>query len=375
MLGGRAGSTRVLPGRILKPKVSNFGYQSFCLSKNNSTSWRSIHTLVLDAFVGPRPDDYLGCHNDGDPFNNCLDNLRWDTPANNSRDAVMHGTQRSAKGPREFEYEFETLDGEEWRPVAGYEDLYEVSSFGRVKIVDQIVGGNGGSRYMRRGHLKRQSKRFGYLHVHVAKDGKKQNPGVHVLVLEAFVGPRPDGTLACHNDGNPSNNRVENLRWDSRANNGMDTVKHDTHPMASKTHCINGHEYTPENTMVMRSPRNKTAKAWRQCSTCQAEQVLRRRPLSPNGHNRDRTHCPQGHEYTPENTTLHKGKRSCRTCRNDRKRAKRAAERQPPAPRPCEFCGELFSFKNSNARHCSHACRAATRRKRLEAEAANRADT
>ena len=172
VLGGRAGSTRVLPGRILKPKVSNFGYQSFCLSKNNSTSWRSIHTLVLDAFVGPRPDDYLGCHNDGDPFNNCLDNLRWDTPANNSRDAVMHGTQRSAKGPREFEYEFETLDGEEWRPVAGYEDLYEVSSFGRVKIVDQIVGGNGGSRYMRRGHLKRQSKRFGYLHVHVAKDGK-----------------------------------------------------------------------------------------------------------------------------------------------------------------------------------------------------------
>jgi len=245
-----------------------------------------------------------------------------------------------------------------------------------VKVVDRIVGGNGGSRFMRRGHLKRLSNRYGYQHVHLTKDGKKKNPGVHVLVLEAFVGPRPDEHfVGCHNDGDPSNNRLENLRWDSRANNGLDTVKHGTHPMAGKTHCINGHEYTTENTMVMRSSRNKTTRAWRQCRACAAEQVLRRRPLSQNGPLRDRTHCPQGHEYSPENTTVHKGKRSCRTCRNDRTRAKRASERQPRTPRPCEFCGELFSFKNSNARHCSHACRAATRRKRLEVEAANRADS
>jgi hypothetical protein len=228
---------------------------------------------------------------------------------------------------------------------------------------------------MRRGHLKRLSNRSGYRYVHVAKDGKKKNPPVHVLVLEAFVGPRPDGTVAGHNDGNPSNNRVENLRWDSRANNGLDTVRHGTHPTAGKTHCINGHEYTAENTIVMRSPRNKTAKAWRQCRTCQAEQVRRRRrPLSPRGPNAKRTHCPQGHEYSPENTTVHEGKRSCRTCRNERKREKRAANRQPVAPRPCGYCGELFSAQRSDARHCSHACRAATRRKRLEAEAANRAD-
>ncbi len=245
------------------------------------------------------------------------------------------------KGPREFEYEFEIFEGEEWRPVTGYEGLYEVSSFGRVKIVDRIVGGNGGSRFMRRGHLKRQSNRSGYRYVHLAKDGVKAQAPVHALVLGAFVGPRPDGTVGCHSDGNPSNNHFANLRWDTRANNGLDTVRHGTHPMAGKTHCIHGHEYTPENTLVIPSPRNKTAKVWRGCRTCQMESLHRRRPRSPRGRNADRTHCPRGHEYTPENTAVHAGKRSCRTCRNERKRKKSAANRQPPSPRPCGYCGAL----------------------------------
>lgn len=47
---------------------------------------------MLTAFVGPCPDGMEGCHNDGDPHNNRLDNLRWDTRANNARDAIRHGT-------------------------------------------------------------------------------------------------------------------------------------------------------------------------------------------------------------------------------------------------------------------------------------------
>ncbi len=54
LLSGRAGFQRLHRGKLLKPKRNDFGYESYCLSKANSTSWRSIHVLVLEAFVGPR---------------------------------------------------------------------------------------------------------------------------------------------------------------------------------------------------------------------------------------------------------------------------------------------------------------------------------
>lgn len=51
---------------------------------------------------------------------------------------------------------------------------------------------------------------------------------VHRLVLEAFVGPCPDGMECCHNNGVRSDNRLENLRWDTRKANGQDRIKHGT---------------------------------------------------------------------------------------------------------------------------------------------------
>jgi hypothetical protein len=53
---------------------------------------RSVHRLVLEAFVGPCPPGMEGCHNNGDPWDNCLSNLRWDTHQNNMADAFAHGT-------------------------------------------------------------------------------------------------------------------------------------------------------------------------------------------------------------------------------------------------------------------------------------------
>ncbi len=50
------------------------------------------------------------------------------------------------------------------------------------------------------------------------------------LILQAFVGPCPNGMECCHNDGNPANNHVDNLRWDTRKNNVADTIKHGRHP-------------------------------------------------------------------------------------------------------------------------------------------------
>lgn len=55
-------------------------------------TYRLVAHLVLEAFVGPCPVGNQGCHNDGNSLNDCLSNLRWDTPKNNAADKFKHGT-------------------------------------------------------------------------------------------------------------------------------------------------------------------------------------------------------------------------------------------------------------------------------------------
>ena len=52
-----------------------------------------VHTLVLLAFVGPRPEGTECRHLDGDHTNNVLTNLEWNTHTVNMRDKDSHGTQ------------------------------------------------------------------------------------------------------------------------------------------------------------------------------------------------------------------------------------------------------------------------------------------
>lgn len=70
----------------------------------------------------------------------------------------------------------------------------------------------------------------GYKQVGLRKDGERFQVCVHKLVLEAFIGPCPVGMEACHApDRNPANNHLENLRWDTRSNNQIDSVHDGTH--------------------------------------------------------------------------------------------------------------------------------------------------
>jgi len=80
----------------LKPRPGGYKkkYKRVSLStpENRKGVDRYVHRLVLEAFVGICPGGMQCAHNDGDPSNNNLSNLRWDTPLNNSRDKIVHGT-------------------------------------------------------------------------------------------------------------------------------------------------------------------------------------------------------------------------------------------------------------------------------------------
>ena len=121
-----------------------------------------------------------------------------------------------------------------WKPIPSLEGLYEVSSAGRVRSVDREVDGfsfNGGRaiKIRRKSHLLTQGTRGrGYRYVCLSANGKSWKESIQKLVLTAFVGPRPDGMHACHNNGNPADNRIENLRWDTPTANQYDRVAHGT---------------------------------------------------------------------------------------------------------------------------------------------------
>jgi hypothetical protein len=79
--------------------------------------------------------------------------------------------------------------------------------------------------------LKAWPDSFGYLRVGVGwANGRQVFARVHTLVLEAFVGPCPEGMLACHDpDHTPTNNNVSNLRWGTQSENMEDAKKHGRH--------------------------------------------------------------------------------------------------------------------------------------------------
>lgn len=111
----------------------------------------------------------------------------------------------------------DTLE-EQWRPVPGWERFYRVSNIGRVWSLHQygrIITG--------------MEVKGGYRVIKLRENHRYAHKCVHQMVLMAFVGPCPSpGHEGCHNDGNPRNNHLSNLRWDTASGNQRDRRKHGT---------------------------------------------------------------------------------------------------------------------------------------------------
>jgi hypothetical protein len=140
-----------------------------------------------------------------------------------------------------------------WKPIPGWEGLYEASDHGLIRSHDRTVHDVLGRTRRVKGRIltNRPHKTLGYVMVVLSRDGVYHREFAHRLVARAFLGKPEPGHEVRHLDGNRTNNHVSNLAWGTRAENVNDAVTHGTHVSVLRTrmtHCKHGHEFTPENT-------------------------------------------------------------------------------------------------------------------------------
>ena len=106
---------------------------------------------------------------------------------------------------------------EQWKPIKGYEGLYEVSNLGRVKSIPR----NGTKKVER--ILKQYFDRYGYLYVALSKTTKKKHK-VHRLVTQTFIPNPKNKPQVNHINGDKTDNRVENLEWCTGSENQSHSI-------------------------------------------------------------------------------------------------------------------------------------------------------
>lgn len=130
---------------------------------------------------------------------------------------------------------FRGTDGmdENWRPVVGMESSHEVSDLGRVRSLERLdsLGRRQRARVLTNARMTGR-----YLRIRLRDRDVRFERSLHVMVLEAFVGPRPVDHEGCHNNGDSRDNRLVNLRWDTRSANILDKRAHGTMVRGTRQH-------------------------------------------------------------------------------------------------------------------------------------------
>lgn len=112
-------------GRELACPIAAHGYRRACLSVASKKIHRTVHSLVLEAFVGPRPQGLEAAHLDGNQTNNNAANLAWLPRKENLSHKIVHGTHQ--RGERHGMARLSPHQVAEIRPLRGSVSSYALA--------------------------------------------------------------------------------------------------------------------------------------------------------------------------------------------------------------------------------------------------------
>lgn len=157
---------------------------------------------------------------------------------------------------------------EEWKDIPGYEGMYAVSNLGRVKSLPRTTEKG---RKWAGGLMTGSPNKNGHLQVGLYKNKRTKYPSIHSLVMIAFVGPRQSPEIdICHWDGDPANNRLDNLRYDTKTANRLDDIRNGVNKQALSTHCKHGHEFHSWNNAKNKRTYGNGRRSCRACSNARS---------------------------------------------------------------------------------------------------------
>lgn len=158
---------------------------------------------------------------------------------------------------------------EQWAAIPGYEGRYEVSNLGSVRSLPhrgQVMTQYGFETTRAvKGRVLKPVRATKTGHVQVCLSGGKFYR-VHVLVLLAFVGPRPSGCETLHLNHDASDNRLANLRYGTHSENML--MNYEKDGPRHKTHCKRGHLLGGDNAVP-----SSAAVGYRHCRACSQERA------------------------------------------------------------------------------------------------------
>ena len=177
---------------ILIPNTNRTYYRVY-LYKSKDTPVKSyfVHELVAKYFIDDYEEGMEIEHRDGNVSNNTVYNLKCYWP--------------------------DSIPGEIWKPIEGYNDLYEVSNIGRVRSKyrcgeKKYINGSI-KTYQRRGTILKPHLCNGYYCVSLYDGTQEHTTGIHRLVAKYFCDGYKEGLVVNHKDENRLNNRADNLEW------------------------------------------------------------------------------------------------------------------------------------------------------------------
>jgi hypothetical protein len=135
-------------------------------------------------------------------------------------------------------YQINNLDGEIWKGISGYENLYQISNLGRIKSI------------RRNKILRHKFTTYGYPMICLSVNGIKEYLLIHRLLGFAFISNPNNLSEIDHIDRNVKNYNLSNLRWVTRSENIINTkIRTDNttgHKNIYKTHDLNVKGYRVE---------------------------------------------------------------------------------------------------------------------------------